>query len=270
MSFQSPLLLLTLLALPVAVLLYRAHSRRAERAAAAFANPALLASVAPHRPGWRRHAPYGALRGRACRAGARTGAAGDHGGGSRRAGVDRARHRRVGIDAGDRRAAVATGRGARGWTRVPRRRPARGQGWRGHLQPRRADDRAARHGSSAGSSGPRAAALEWRHCHRRCPRHLAGPRAGDRHTRAPGACRDRAPSDGASTHGRDPLPLADEAARLKVPIYTVALGTDAGNDRGGHPERRRRLGPYRPTARPCAGWPTRPAAATSRPTTARS
>jgi Ca-activated chloride channel family protein len=35
-------------------------------------------------------------------------------------------------------------------------------------------------------------------------------------------------SDGASTHGRDPLPLADEAARLKIPIYTVALGTDAG------------------------------------------
>jgi Ca-activated chloride channel homolog len=35
-------------------------------------------------------------------------------------------------------------------------------------------------------------------------------------------------SDGASTHGRDPLPLADEAERLRVPIYTVALGTDAG------------------------------------------
>jgi Ca-activated chloride channel family protein len=35
-------------------------------------------------------------------------------------------------------------------------------------------------------------------------------------------------SDGASTHGRDPLTLTDEAARLRVPIYTVALGTDAG------------------------------------------
>jgi Ca-activated chloride channel family protein len=35
-------------------------------------------------------------------------------------------------------------------------------------------------------------------------------------------------SDGASTHGREPLPLADAAARREIPIYTVALGTDAG------------------------------------------
>jgi Ca-activated chloride channel family protein len=35
-------------------------------------------------------------------------------------------------------------------------------------------------------------------------------------------------SDGASTHGREPLPLADAAARRRIPIYTVALGTDAG------------------------------------------
>jgi Ca-activated chloride channel homolog len=35
-------------------------------------------------------------------------------------------------------------------------------------------------------------------------------------------------SDGASTHGRDPIGVAREAARLRIPIYTVALGTDAG------------------------------------------
>jgi Ca-activated chloride channel family protein len=35
-------------------------------------------------------------------------------------------------------------------------------------------------------------------------------------------------SDGASTHGREPLPLAAVAAQRKIPIYTVALGTDAG------------------------------------------
>ena len=35
-------------------------------------------------------------------------------------------------------------------------------------------------------------------------------------------------SDGASTHGRDPIDVAREAARLRIPVYTVALGTDAG------------------------------------------
>jgi Ca-activated chloride channel family protein len=35
-------------------------------------------------------------------------------------------------------------------------------------------------------------------------------------------------SDGTSTHGRDPITVAREAARLKIPVYTVALGTDAG------------------------------------------
>ncbi|MGH2804605.1 MAG: VWA domain-containing protein, partial [Thermoleophilaceae bacterium] len=35
-------------------------------------------------------------------------------------------------------------------------------------------------------------------------------------------------SDGTSTHGRDPIGVAREAARLGIPIYTVALGTDAG------------------------------------------
>jgi Ca-activated chloride channel family protein len=35
-------------------------------------------------------------------------------------------------------------------------------------------------------------------------------------------------SDGASTHGRDPIEVARQAARLRIPVYTVALGTDAG------------------------------------------
>jgi Ca-activated chloride channel homolog len=33
-------------------------------------------------------------------------------------------------------------------------------------------------------------------------------------------------SDGAQNVGRSPIPVAQEAARLKVPIYTVALGTE--------------------------------------------
>ena len=35
-------------------------------------------------------------------------------------------------------------------------------------------------------------------------------------------------SDGASTHGRDPIEVARQAARLRIPIYTVAFGTDSG------------------------------------------
>ena len=35
-------------------------------------------------------------------------------------------------------------------------------------------------------------------------------------------------SDGKSTHGRDPLPVADRARELGVPVYTVALGTRTG------------------------------------------
>ena len=35
-------------------------------------------------------------------------------------------------------------------------------------------------------------------------------------------------SDGKATHGQDPLPVADEAKKLGIPIYTVALGTAGG------------------------------------------
>ncbi len=35
-------------------------------------------------------------------------------------------------------------------------------------------------------------------------------------------------SDGASTHGRNPIEVARQAARLRIPIYTVAFGTDSG------------------------------------------
>ena len=38
-------------------------------------------------------------------------------------------------------------------------------------------------------------------------------------------------SDGESTHGRDPMDAARIAARLKIPVYTVALGTPDGTIR---------------------------------------
>ena len=57
MSFAAPLVLVLLLAIPVLVFLYGAHQRDRGRAAAAFAAPALTASVAPNRPRWRSHVP---------------------------------------------------------------------------------------------------------------------------------------------------------------------------------------------------------------------
>ncbi len=57
MSFAAPLFLLGLLLVPVAAWAYAAHTRRRRSATAAFANPDLLPAVAPQRPGWRRHAP---------------------------------------------------------------------------------------------------------------------------------------------------------------------------------------------------------------------
>jgi Ca-activated chloride channel family protein len=56
-SFSSPLVLLGLVAIPVLIGCYASQQRRRVRAAEAFVTPALTLSVAPRRPGWRRHAP---------------------------------------------------------------------------------------------------------------------------------------------------------------------------------------------------------------------
>ena len=57
MSFQAPLILLGLLALPLLALLYARRERRARAGAHAFAPPVLLPAVVSARPGWRRHLP---------------------------------------------------------------------------------------------------------------------------------------------------------------------------------------------------------------------
>jgi Ca-activated chloride channel family protein len=56
-SFAQPFFLVALLLVPLGVLAYLRHERDRRAAAAAFAAPALQASVVPRRPGWRRHAP---------------------------------------------------------------------------------------------------------------------------------------------------------------------------------------------------------------------
>lgn len=57
MSFEWPLLLLTLLAVPLAVAGYAWLERRRQRQAAVFANPALVPNLVGRRPGRLRHVP---------------------------------------------------------------------------------------------------------------------------------------------------------------------------------------------------------------------
>jgi len=56
-SFSAPISLLWLLAIPILIGLYAYAGRRRRRAAARFANPALVPNLVPHSPGWRRHVP---------------------------------------------------------------------------------------------------------------------------------------------------------------------------------------------------------------------
>jgi Ca-activated chloride channel family protein len=57
-TFQSPVWLLGLLAIPLLALVYLLVGRRHRRAADRFANPALVPNLVPSSPGWRRYVPF--------------------------------------------------------------------------------------------------------------------------------------------------------------------------------------------------------------------
>ena len=227
MSFQAPLFLLGLVAIPLALLALFAARRRP----AALRRPLPRGGHArrgrrPHRPRAARHPARAAVplagrpRDRARPAGGDRRRAG-------RAGLGDARHRHVGLDERDRRRADAA-----------RPRPRR---------PRRASSTASRSRCRPGSSPtptvptpccarPRTATRSRRPC-RRC-RPTAAPRPATRSQSALNALGKRGEksppaaivllSDGASKTGRDPAEVAREAKAAGVPIYTVALGTADG------------------------------------------
>jgi Ca-activated chloride channel homolog len=225
-TFQAPAFLLVLLLVPLAAAAYVAAQRRRRAAVDAFASPAVRASAIPRTPGWRRHAPmalYGLALAALATALARPEAtiavaserativlATDHSGSmqatdvapSRLSAVRDAGQRflervpdrvRVGVVAFDHRASVLAAPDA---DRTPARQAIAG------LRP------------SGGTATGEALAVS-----------LDLIRRGGEE-RPPAAI--VLLSDGASTHGREPLPVAQEAGRLGIPIYTVALGTASG------------------------------------------
>jgi len=225
-SFQSPLLLIALLVVPLAVLAYRAHARRAERAVDAFAPAPVLPSVAPRRPGWRRHAPY-ALYALSL------------------AGLALAVARpEITVAVPDERASIVlvtdTSGSMEATDVAPSRLVAAREAGLSFLDDVPSEVRVGgvvfNHAIRSMEPPSRDRATVREQLERLRPR--GGTATGEALAGALGLVEGRgaraAPaaivllSDGASTHGREPLPLADEASRRDIPIYTVALGTDSG------------------------------------------
>jgi Ca-activated chloride channel homolog len=228
-SFGAPGFLAALLLVPALALLYLRGDRRRRARSAQFASPALLPSGAPLRPGFRRHAPlivYGAALAAVAIALARPEAtvavpeeraavvlATDISGSMQANDVEPSRIaavRKAALDFLDRApgklrvGTVAFNHSVR-MIEAPSTDRAETKAMIERLRPS---------GGTATGDGLAAALglLE---------------RKGKGEKRRPPAAVILL-SDGASTHGRDPIPVAREAARDRIPIYTVAFGTDAG------------------------------------------
>jgi Ca-activated chloride channel homolog len=229
MTFQSPVYLLVLLAVPASVAIYVFADRRRRAGAARSDSPALMPSVAPSGPGFRRHLPllfYAVALAAVAFALARPEAT---------------------VAVSEERAAVVLATDISGSMEARDVSPSRMTAVR----------RAALDFLEGAPEDLRVGAVAFNHAVRR----IAPPRAeredvraliqdlspsggtatGDGLAAALGQInrrgsrdRRRPPaavillSDGTSTHGRNPVDVAREAARLRVPIYTVAFGTDAG------------------------------------------
>ena len=229
MSFQSPVWLIALALVPMAVAIYLLSDKRRRARTAAFASPLLLPSVAPHGPGIRRHLPL-VLYALALTA----------------VTIALARPEAT-VAVPEERAAVVLATDISGSMEATDVQPSRIAAVR----------RAARDFLDQAPEELRVGAVAFNHS----VRAIEPPRAEREDTRA--LVEDLTPSggtatgevlaaavgllsrrgerdrrrppaaiillsDGTSTHGRDPIDVAREAARLRIPIYTVALGTDAG------------------------------------------
>ena len=230
MSFQAPLVLLALLALPLLAVLYLRSERAGRRARAAYVAPGLLPSLTPRRPGWRRHAPlaaYALALAAVVVAVARPET-------TRAVPVEQATvvvvtdrsGSMLAQDVAPSRLVAARDAGEAFLDAVPRdvrvgaiafnQEPSVLQSPTRDHEAVRAALRSVTAAGSTATGDALASAL----------RLVQTTKVPGQSATAPAAI--VLLSDGKSVRGTDALAVADEAAQAKVPVYTVALGTAAG------------------------------------------
>jgi len=232
MDFATPLLLLFLLLVPLAVAYYVRGERRRRAAAAAFATPRMLGAIAPVRPGWRRHVPlivYGIALALLIVAAAKP---------------------RATIAVPVENATIMLVTDVSGSMLATDVKPTRLVAARNAAQTfLEGVPKGVRVGVMAFNQKPRTlqAPTADRDATKAALASLAssgGTATGEALdaalsilSRQPGVNGRRPPaavvllSDGASTRGRNPIDIAARAAKLKIPVYTVALGTPSGTIR---------------------------------------
>jgi Ca-activated chloride channel family protein len=231
-SFASPGYLLALLLMPAAAWLYVRHQRRRALAMEQFASAPLLASVAPARPGWRRHLPMAffavavaILIVALARPQATVAVPVEQ------ASVVLATDQSGSMDATDvkpSRLAAARHAADTFLKKVPSRFRVGAVAFNQHaqlIQSLTTDRDAVREAlagvkPSGGTATGEGLATALRAL-------TAGTPKGQR--RPPGAI--ILLSDGSSTSGRDPIAVARQAKKLQIRVYTVALGTPSGTIR---------------------------------------
>ena len=238
MSFAAPLILLALLAIPVLALVYTWAERDRRARAAEFASPEVQPSVAPKRPGWRRHAPLAVL-GIALAALI----------------VAAAKPQRT-VAVPVERASIMLATDVSGSMTAADVQPSR------LSAAKRAAERFVASVPSQVNVGVMAfnqapsvlqnptrdrkaviAAIERMKPSGGTATGEAIATATAALSRSPGVGQKRPPaaivllSDGASTSGQDPVEAAQAAGKAKIPVYTVALGTPQGTIRTKLPRR---------------------------------
>lgn len=229
MSFASPGFLVLLLGLPLLAAWYVSRQRERRRAELAFAAPAMTPSVVPRRPRWRRHVPaliaviaIAALVVAAARPQTTVAVPQEQAAIMLLTDVSGSM---LATDVAPSRLVAARRAAQRFVDRVPKKVQVGVMAFNQTPQllqsPTR--DRAAVAGAlralkvSGGTATGEAVQAATR---------LLAARKTPDGKRAPAAI--VLLSDGASTRGVDPVGAAQQAARLKIPVFTVALGTPNG------------------------------------------